>query len=93
MDRDVESGAFLEVVQRRAEIGDRLVGTVEGGAEDPDDADGVLVAQLRGRLRVQVETLTVHQDWRGSTSQNVQNFSQQTCTLTPITRLGRAVAG
>lgn len=30
---------------------------------------------------------------RASTSQKSQNFSQQTCTLTPITRLGRAVAG
>lgn len=30
---------------------------------------------------------------RASTSQKLQNFSQQTCTLTPITRLGRAVAG
>lgn len=28
--------------------------------------------------------------WRGSTSQKAQNLSQQTWTLTPITRLGRA---
>ncbi|CAM5549242.1 hypothetical protein SPURM210S_03636 [Streptomyces purpurascens] len=27
---------------------------------------------------------------RASTSQKLQNFSQQTCTFTPITRLGRA---
>lgn len=30
---------------------------------------------------------------RGSISQKLQNLSQQTCTFTPMTRLGRAVAG
>lgn len=30
---------------------------------------------------------------RASTSQKLQNFSQQTCTLIPMTRLGRALAG
>lgn len=40
-----------------------------------------------------MEALPSMGTWRASTSQKLQNLSQQTCTLTPITRLGRAVPG
>lgn len=93
MDGDVDPGAFLEGVQSGADLGDRFVGAVEGGAEDGDDADGVLVAERGGGLGVEVEAVASTMGTsRASTSQKLQNFSQQTWTLTPITRLGRAPA-
>ena len=42
--RDVETRVGLELVERGADLGDRLVAAVERGAEDRDDADRVLVA-------------------------------------------------
>ena len=44
MDRDVEPGLHLELVQRLGHARDVLVRAVERGAEDADDADRVLVA-------------------------------------------------
>lgn len=65
MDGDVQARTLLEPVEGRAEVRDRLVGPVEGGAEDPDDPDGVLVAQLGRRLRVEVEPVALHGDLAG----------------------------
>lgn len=65
MDGDVEAGVLLESVQGCAEIGDGLVRAVEGGAEDPDHADGVLVAELCGGLRVEMESAALHRDLPG----------------------------
>ena len=49
--RDVEAGPLLQLVERGADLGHRLVRAVEGRAEDRDDADGVLVAELDGLRR------------------------------------------
>ena len=40
----------LELVERSTDLGDRLVGTVEGGPENPDDTDRVLVADAHGSV-------------------------------------------
>lgn len=60
MDGDVQARTLLELVEGRAQLGDRLVRPVEGGAEDADDPDGVLVAQLGRRLWVEVEPVALH---------------------------------
>ena len=46
--RHVDPGSFLELVERGADLLDRLVGALEGRAEDRDDADRVLVAERDG---------------------------------------------
>ncbi len=58
--RHVDAGPLLVGVQRLADLLDRLVGAVEGGAEDGDDADGVLVAALHGLLGRQVQPVAFH---------------------------------
>ncbi len=55
-------GPRLEVVERRADLGDRLVRAVEGRAEDRDDADRVLVALRDGLLGGEVEAVALHRD-------------------------------
>ena len=67
--RDVEAGVALELVERGADLGDRLVAAVERRAEHRDDADGVLVAVLHGLRTVQVERSPSIGTRRGSTSQ------------------------
>ena len=51
---------LLEGVERRADLRDRLVGAVEGRAEDGDDADRVLVAELHGLVGREVEAVALH---------------------------------
>ena len=53
-------GLALEGVERVADLLDRLVGAVEGRAEDRDDADRVLVAELHGLLGREVEAVALH---------------------------------
>ena len=60
--RDVEAGALLQVVEQGADLGHRLVGAVEGRAEDRDDADGVLVAERDGLGGGEVEAVALHRD-------------------------------
>ena len=60
--RDVEAGAGLEVVERVADLLDRLVGAVERGAEDGHDADRVLVAPGYGFVCGEVEAISFHRD-------------------------------
>ena len=57
---DVQAGALLQVVQRLADLLDRLVGAVEGRAQDRDDADRVLVAELDGLLGGEREAVALH---------------------------------
>ena len=60
VDRDVEPGLLLEGVERLADLLDGLVGAVERRAEDRDDADRVLVAELHGLLGGEVEPVALH---------------------------------
>ena len=60
MERNVEAGPRLQRVERRADLRDGLVRAVEGGAEDRDDADRVLVAALDGLLGGEVEAVALH---------------------------------
>jgi hypothetical protein len=46
VDRHVEAGALLQIVEGVRDLLDRFVRAVEGRAEDGDHADGVLVAEL-----------------------------------------------
>ena len=48
------------VVERVADLLDRLVRAVEGRAEDRDDADRVLVAELHRLLGGEVEAVALH---------------------------------
>ena len=60
MDRDIGAAAGREPVQLGADLGDRLVAPVHGGAQDRHHADRVLVA-LRGGLRAaQVQPVRLH---------------------------------
>ena len=59
---DVEAGLLLELVERVADLLDRLVGAVERRAEDRDDADRVLVAELHGLLGGEIEAVPLHRD-------------------------------
>ena len=52
--------SLLQVVERGADLGDRLVAAVERRAEDRDDADRVLVAVLHRLLGGQVEAVALH---------------------------------
>ncbi len=63
VDRDVRAAAGGQLVERRGDVGDRLVAAVEGRAEDRDDADRVLVAMRDrlGRAEVQPVALDGHQ--------------------------------
>ena len=58
--RDVEVRVRLEPVQRRADVGDRFVRTVERGSEHRDDTDRVLVAVLDGLLGGEVVRVALH---------------------------------
>ena len=60
VDGDVEARLRLELVERLADLLDRLVGAVEGRAEDRDDADRVLVAELHRLLGAEVEPVALH---------------------------------
>jgi hypothetical protein len=62
VDRDVETLTLLEVVERRADFLDRLIRAVEGGSENRDDANRVLVTQLHGFFRGQMEAVPIHRD-------------------------------
>ena len=62
MHRDVDSGPFLEVVERLADLLDGLVGAVEGRAEDRNDADRVLVAPRDCFLGREMEPVSFHRD-------------------------------
>jgi hypothetical protein len=66
---DVQAGALLQVVQRLADLLDRLVGAVEGRALDRDDADRVLVADLTASSGESVNRLPSIGTSRISTSQ------------------------
>jgi len=46
VDRHVQAGPLLQGVQGGGDFGDGLVAAVERGAQDGDDADGVLVDEL-----------------------------------------------
>ena len=54
--------SLLELVERRADLLDRLVGSVERRSEDRDDADRVLVAALHRLLGRQREAIALHRD-------------------------------
>jgi hypothetical protein len=60
VDGNVEPGPLLQLVERRADLRDRLVRAVERRAEDRDDADRVLVAVLDGLLRREGEAISLH---------------------------------
>ena len=60
MHGDVEPALLLEGVERVADLLDRLVRTVEGRAEDRDDADRVLVAPRDRLLGRQDEAIALH---------------------------------
>ncbi len=60
--RDVEAGALLEVVERSRDLRNRLVRAVEGRSEDGDDPDRVLVAERHRLLAVQREAVALHRD-------------------------------
>ena len=62
VDRDVEAGPLLQLVERLADLLDRLVRALEGRAENRDDADRVLVAELDGLLGGEVEAVALHRD-------------------------------
>ena len=80
-----------EIVERGADSRDRLVAAVEGGTEDRDDADGVLVARARRPRGSRCNRSPSIGTSRGSTSQKFANLSQQTWTLMPMTIFGRSV--
>src|SRR3954447_25237181 len=60
VDRDVQPRLGLEGVERLADLLHGLVAAVEGRAEDRDDADRVLVAELHGLLRRHMKTVALH---------------------------------
>ena len=60
VDRNVDARLCLERVERVADLLHRLVGAVEGRAEDRDDPDRVLVAELHGLLGREVEAVALH---------------------------------
>ena len=60
--RHVDPGLGLERVERVADLLHGLVRAVEGGAEDRDDADRVLVAELHRLLRGEREARALHRD-------------------------------
>jgi hypothetical protein len=76
VDGDVEARLGPEGVKGVADLLHRLVGAVEGRAQDRDDADRILVAELHGLLRREVEPVALHRDeshldvssWRTSPS-------------------------
>jgi hypothetical protein len=59
---DVDARVRLERVECGADLRDRLVRAVERRAEDRDDANGVLVADLHGLLGRKVEAVAFHGD-------------------------------
>ena len=67
--RDVEPRARLQIVERGADLLDRLVRAVERRAEDRDDADRVLVAELHRLLGGEVKRSPSIGTRRISTSQ------------------------
>jgi hypothetical protein len=60
VDGDVDTRLLLEGVERVADLLHRLVGAVEGGAEDRDDPDRALVAELHRLLGREVEASALH---------------------------------
>ena len=60
VDRHVGAGALLEVVERRGNLGDRLVASIERRPEDPDHPDRVLVAVRDRGLGVEVKAVALH---------------------------------
>jgi len=62
VDRDVESGALLQVVEQLRHALDVLVAPIERRAQHDDDPDGVLVAELDGLLGREVVPLALHGD-------------------------------
>ena len=59
---DVEARARLQIVERGADLGDRLVRPVERRAEDRHDPDRVLVAELHRLLGREREAVALHRD-------------------------------
>src|SRR5215208_4972645 len=65
VDRHVEAGTLLQIVEGLRDLGHRLGGTVEGRAEHGDHADGVLVAELHRLFAIQVEPIPFHRHVAG----------------------------
>src|SRR5438046_9591979 len=62
MNREAEPRPLIERGELGPERLDGLVGAVEGRAEDGDDADRVLVAELHRLLGGEVEAVSLHRD-------------------------------
>jgi hypothetical protein len=60
VDGNVDARLALESIERVTDLFDRLIRAIEGRAENGDDSDRVLIAELDRFLRRQMEAVAIH---------------------------------